>query len=267
MNRSSAHRWASRPFLLAHPCSVPESSTSFHSSARPLGRGGDASSGRPGCRSAVGSSADSVRQMAGLLMVANPSPDPRATLLVTREGPGFDLDHVDHLSQRRSPCRARRGPPARGHTVITDACGLPRPDLPWNGDLPAGINLLPGLLRTVCTQPDWAGGSSSPPPRARRSITGAERRARAEAPAPWHTSRRGEVVGRPPPDSCRAVSRYHVPAIRRSRSHRLVAKDTTLSRWRHGFESRWDCQISILHELLVVGVQTCPMTIENGENS
>ena len=24
--------------------------------------------------------------------------------------------------------------------------------------------------------------------------------------------------------------------------HRLVAKDTTLSRWRHGFESRWGCQ-------------------------
>ena len=23
--------------------------------------------------------------------------------------------------------------------------------------------------------------------------------------------------------------------------HRLVAKDTTLSRWRHGFESRWGC--------------------------
>lgn len=27
-----------------------------------------------------------------------------------------------------------------------------------------------------------------------------------------------------------------------SRPHRLVAKDTTLSRWRHGFESRWGCQ-------------------------
>ena len=24
--------------------------------------------------------------------------------------------------------------------------------------------------------------------------------------------------------------------------HRLVAQDTTLSRWRHGFESRWGCQ-------------------------
>src|SRR5919198_4519303 len=24
------------------------------------------------------------------------------------------------------------------------------------------------------------------------------------------------------------------------RSHRLVAQDTTLSRWRHGFKSRWD---------------------------
>ncbi len=27
-----------------------------------------------------------------------------------------------------------------------------------------------------------------------------------------------------------------------ARPHRLVAKDTTLSRWRHGFESRWGCQ-------------------------
>ena len=27
-----------------------------------------------------------------------------------------------------------------------------------------------------------------------------------------------------------------------TRSHRLVAQDTTLSRWRHGFEPRWDCQ-------------------------
>src|SRR5439155_2010772 len=26
----------------------------------------------------------------------------------------------------------------------------------------------------------------------------------------------------------------------RARSHRLVAQDTTLSRWRHGFEPRWD---------------------------
>jgi hypothetical protein len=25
-----------------------------------------------------------------------------------------------------------------------------------------------------------------------------------------------------------------------ARSHRLVAEDTTLSRWRHGFKSRWD---------------------------
>ena len=24
--------------------------------------------------------------------------------------------------------------------------------------------------------------------------------------------------------------------------HRLVAEDTTLSRWRHGFESRWGCR-------------------------
>jgi len=27
--------------------------------------------------------------------------------------------------------------------------------------------------------------------------------------------------------------------------HRLVAKDTTLSRWRHGFESRWGCALSL----------------------
>src|SRR6266508_3346887 len=27
-----------------------------------------------------------------------------------------------------------------------------------------------------------------------------------------------------------------------ARSHRLVAEDTTLSRWRHGFKSRWDYQ-------------------------
>ena len=27
----------------------------------------------------------------------------------------------------------------------------------------------------------------------------------------------------------------------RSRPHRLVAEDTTLSRWRHGFEPRWGC--------------------------
>ena len=26
-----------------------------------------------------------------------------------------------------------------------------------------------------------------------------------------------------------------------TRPHRLVAKDITLSRWRHGFESRWGC--------------------------
>jgi hypothetical protein len=26
-----------------------------------------------------------------------------------------------------------------------------------------------------------------------------------------------------------------------ARPHRLEAKDTTLSRWRHGFESRWGC--------------------------
>ena len=32
--------------------------------------------------------------------------------------------------------------------------------------------------------------------------------------------------------------RYDVVA----RPHRLVAKDTTLSRWRHGFEPRWGCQ-------------------------
>ena len=37
--------------------------------------------------------------------------------------------------------------------------------------------------------------------------------------------RRGRRLGRPP------------------RPHRLEAKDTTLSRWRHGFESRWGCQI------------------------
>lgn len=28
----------------------------------------------------------------------------------------------------------------------------------------------------------------------------------------------------------------------RARPHRLAAKDTTLSRWRHGFEPRWGCQ-------------------------
>ncbi len=38
--------------------------------------------------------------------------------------------------------------------------------------------------------------------------------------------------------------RYH----RRSADagpHRLVAKDTTLSRWRHGFESRWGCLLGL----------------------
>jgi len=28
-----------------------------------------------------------------------------------------------------------------------------------------------------------------------------------------------------------------------TRPHRLEAKDTTLSRWRHGFESRWGCEL------------------------
>ena len=32
------------------------------------------------------------------------------------------------------------------------------------------------------------------------------------------------------------------PEQPRGGSHRLGAKDTTLSRWRHGFESRWDHQ-------------------------
>src|SRR5581483_477504 len=29
-----------------------------------------------------------------------------------------------------------------------------------------------------------------------------------------------------------------------ARPHRLEAKDTTLSRWRHGFESRWGCKVA-----------------------
>ena len=34
-----------------------------------------------------------------------------------------------------------------------------------------------------------------------------------------------------------------VRRLRALRPHRLVAKDTTLSRWRHGFESRWGCTV------------------------
>ncbi len=242
MNRSSAHRWASRPFPPCSPLLSPGVEHVLPQLGAPTGPGWARQLRATRVPQRGGLISRSVRQMAGLLMVASSSPDTRATLLVTQDGPGFDLDHVDRLSQRRSPCRARRGPPARGHTLITDACGLPRPDLPWNGDLPAGINLLPGLLRTACTQPDWAGGSSSPPlelGEASPAPRGAHGRTRG--PSAHLATRRGRWG--PPPDSCRAVWRYHVSAIRRSRSHRLVAKDTTLSRWRHGFESRWDCQL------------------------
>src|SRR5207249_8187142 len=31
-----------------------------------------------------------------------------------------------------------------------------------------------------------------------------------------------------------------------ARSHRLEAEDTTLSRWRHGFKSRWDYNANVL---------------------
>jgi hypothetical protein len=37
----------------------------------------------------------------------------------------------------------------------------------------------------------------------------------------------------------------------------------SLSRWRHGFESRWDCHCWIVQELLMTVVQIRPMTIKN----
>jgi hypothetical protein len=75
--------------------------------------------------------------------------------------------------------------------------------------------------------------------------------ARADAPAPtcsgdgaqalvqrcWKSSDRLGTLS-----EAKWVRDTMYPLIGRARSHRLVAKDTTLSRWRHGFESRWDCQ-------------------------
>jgi hypothetical protein len=98
--------------------------------------------------------------------LVTPHRTPRETLLSARDGPGFVLDHVGRLSQRRSPGRACWGSSRvrshGGHRRLRTALD----GLSWNGDLPAGISLLPGLLRTAWTQPDGAGGSSSPPPRA-----------------------------------------------------------------------------------------------------
>jgi hypothetical protein len=47
-----------------------------------------------------------------------------------------------------------------------------------------------------------------------------------------------------------------------------VAEDTTLSRWRHGFESRWGCKEEIAHEAegsgTVVVLDEAVVTSETG---
>ena len=64
-------------------------------------------------------------------------------------------------------------------------------------------------------------GGSSPPPRAKTADGTNCGNASASRPLP-SGPQRGHAAARP---------------------HRLEAKDTTLSRWRHGFESRWGCQV------------------------
>jgi hypothetical protein len=53
----------------------------------------------------------------------------------------------------------------------------------------------------------------------------------------WRFRRRIPVVGR------MGISTYRIGWLgpKGAGPHRLVAEDTTLSRWRHGFESRWGC--------------------------
>src|SRR5579863_10629235 len=44
-----------------------------------------------------------------------------------------------------------------------------------------------------------------------------------------------------------------VTSVFGARPHRLAAKDTTLSRWRHGFEPRWGCSGLATTLVLVAG--------------
>ena len=58
---------------------------------------------------------------------------------------------------------------------------------------------------------------------------------------PWATSARPALLCREPEGGWARSDNMTRPSG--TRPHRLVAKDTTLSRWRHGFESRWGCHV------------------------